>query len=280
MKVGLAICPNLNPSSPPLSLAYLASYLRAKSIEVVCMDFNIDLYSHANADNKSLWAPHMWQEWINKNKTPLADVDKGAVKRWVEVIQKESIQILGFSLLTTNVYTTMQVAKEIKKVCPDIKIVVGGPEVLRQLLLRHQDLWEVADVAVLGEGEEKLYQTITWLAGKNDAVMPVGVFTKEYTDMARSDEGPALPIDDLPYPDYSLFPLSSYKEKGQLPFIFSRGCIGRCAFCFEQKYWGKYRCRSVENVIGEMRHLKKEFNIWFGDRVEYKTKTGGGVANR
>lgn len=46
------------------------------------------------------------------------------------------------------------------------------------------------------------------------------------------------------------------------PIITSRGCPAKCTFCSANKVWGrKFRKRSVENVLLEMKHLKKEFGI-------------------
>jgi len=44
MKVALVICPQAHPDKPPLSLAYLGVYWQQRNIDVVCFDFNIDLY--------------------------------------------------------------------------------------------------------------------------------------------------------------------------------------------------------------------------------------------
>lgn len=46
------------------------------------------------------------------------------------------------------------------------------------------------------------------------------------------------------------------------PIITSRGCPARCTFCSARKVWGdRYRFRSVDNVITEMRFLREQYGV-------------------
>jgi radical SAM superfamily enzyme YgiQ (UPF0313 family) len=68
-----------------------------------------------------------------------------------------------------------------------------------------------------------------------------------------------------------------------LPFTASRGCAFRCKFCTSPATWGFQRYREVDDVIDEMRALKRQYGIqgllfqdlsistdirWFEDFVE------------
>ena len=77
-------------------------------------------------------------------------------------------------------------------------------------------------------------------------------------------------LDELPYPDWSLFPIKKFSYNPIItkkPFTFvlsSRGCTYSCNYCpyiSESNLGSKYRMRSVENVIGELKHLKEKFGI-------------------
>ena len=57
--------------------------------------------------------------------------------------------------------------------------------------------------------------------------------------------------------------ISPYPQKALTEQILtSRGCPGQCIFCTSSKFWGyKFRKRSKENVIKEMKHLIKTYGI-------------------
>jgi radical SAM superfamily enzyme YgiQ (UPF0313 family) len=67
--------------------------------------------------------------------------------------------------------------------------------------------------------------------------------------------GENFPIDDLPIPDLSDFPPTSYTFSGK-PMTFmitSRSCPHKCSFCSVHTTFGTdYRRRSVENVLEEI----------------------------
>lgn len=85
-------------------------------------------------------------------------------------------------------------------------------------------------------------------------------------------------LDDLPFPDWSIFPYQQYcyfpslSKKPFLPMIASRGCTYSCShYCPYPVISGKkWRRRSVENVIDEIQYLIKNYqikNILFRDPI-------------
>ncbi len=84
-------------------------------------------------------------------------------------------------------------------------------------------------------------------------------------------------LDELPFPAYDLLPNLNCYHTGVLspPFALiqtSRGCPFFCTFCAYGK--SKYRVRSVENVISEIKWLKEKFRIksflFFDDTISLK----------
>jgi magnesium-protoporphyrin IX monomethyl ester (oxidative) cyclase len=79
-------------------------------------------------------------------------------------------------------------------------------------------------------------------------------------------------LDSIPFPAYHLMELDKYfgldashgtrHKKRFCPIITSRGCPAKCTFCSAHQVWGnKYRMRSVENVLEEMRLLKDKYGV-------------------
>jgi magnesium-protoporphyrin IX monomethyl ester (oxidative) cyclase len=54
----------------------------------------------------------------------------------------------------------------------------------------------------------------------------------------------------------------SRKKRRWSPIITSRGCPAKCTFCSAYRVWGrKFRQRSPENVIAEMKDVKEQYGI-------------------
>jgi magnesium-protoporphyrin IX monomethyl ester (oxidative) cyclase len=79
-------------------------------------------------------------------------------------------------------------------------------------------------------------------------------------------------LDRLPFPARHLLNMEGYfglehshgtrRRKRFSPIVTSRGCPARCTFCSAYKVWGrKFRQRSPENVIAEMKHIKEKYGI-------------------
>lgn len=96
-----------------------------------------------------------------------------------------------------------------------------------------------------------------------------------------------LNLDELPFPAYDLLPNLNCYHTGVLnpPFALvqtSRGCPFSCTFCAYGK--SKYRVRSVENVISEIKWLKENFKIksflFFDDTISLKEGRTEEIAKR
>ena len=264
MRISLVLCPQANPDKPPLSLAYLAASLTAQGMQVNCFDFNIELFARVDEGGKKLWEGMMEPVWIDEarlEETRLVNDD--VLEGWVSTIVKTGPQIVGFSLLATNFYTTIRLARKLKLQNSALKIVFGGPQVYRLFGFGQLDVFGFADALILGEGEETLLKAVLSLEETGQIMPGEGILTREGPRFVGTDNQHLInPLDVIPFPKYEFFPLKLYKEKGQFPLIFSRGCIGRCAFCFEKAYWKGFRQRSVNNVIQEILLIREQFGIY------------------
>jgi len=84
---------------------------------------------------------------------------------------------------------------------------------------------------------------------------------------------PRTPIKDLDEyrPGWELLDWSLYKMFGferAAGLQFSRGCTLTCSYCGQWMFWKKWRHRSPENLVEQMRILSQEYGvklIWFAD---------------
>jgi radical SAM superfamily enzyme YgiQ (UPF0313 family) len=128
------------------------------------------------------------------------------------------------------------------------------------------------DCAVIGEGEETVVDLVRSLKEKTPLEQVKGiVFSKEGRVIRTPARELVANFDDVPHPAWDLIDLEKYfispnfhdsrgNKKRALPIFTSRGCPFRCAYCLHVM-GGKFRARSAENVMKEIRHLRNTYHI-------------------
>jgi len=185
------------------------------------------------------------------------------IDKIIEAIYRENPQVVGFSCYIWNISTVLKITGTLKKVLPDTKIILGGPEVSytpREILENNKSI----DYIVCGEGETafiKLLQNINQDIDSNI----LGVATK-----ANPSNGLTIPIDNLnnlpnPYENIEKEAL----ENKIVYYECSRGCPFRCSYCLSGLA-GSLRFLDIERVKEEIFELvinKKVKQIKFVDRT-------------
>lgn len=146
-------------------------------------------------------------------------------------ITEHDIDLLGFACYIWNIEMTLHVVDMVKAVRPDIKIVLGGPEVsftADELLERCPNI----DYIVQGEGEEAFHALVTALQLGNDGLDPVipGVRGRRNGSILGSAE--AVEVRDLstiPFP-YTEEDMDDLEHK-IIYYESSRGCPFSCQYC-------------------------------------------------
>lgn len=146
-------------------------------------------------------------------------------------ITEHDIDVLGFACYIWNIEMTLHVVDMVKAVRPDIKIVLGGPEVsftADELLERCPNI----DYIVQGEGEEAFHTLVTALQLGNDGLDPVipGVRGRKDGSILGSLE--AVEVSDLssiPFP-YTEEDMADLEHK-IIYYESSRGCPFSCQYC-------------------------------------------------
>ncbi len=132
----------------------------------------------------------------------------------VEVILARNPKIIGFGVYIWNVGPTTEVLAAIKRVRPDITLVLGGPEVSYEV--QTQPIVQLADYVITGEADLKLAalcQQLLWGEPAEAKILPA-----EPPDLSQL----VLPYDL--YDDEDVAHRIIYIEA-------SRGCPFTCEFC-------------------------------------------------
>ena len=174
----------------------------------------------------------------------------------IDYNEVKDADLVGISSITSTSTRSYKLINEIKKINPDVPIIMGGAH---PTFMPEEVIENGSDYAVRGEGERTILELIDAIEGKINFEDVKGLsFKKDGNFIHNEDRELIENLDELPYPDWSL--LENHEEINYMPIQTSRGCPYNCKFCSVIKVFGrKYRFRSVDSVIAEIKHLLKIF---------------------
>ena len=191
------------------------------------------------------------------------------VELFVEEIRKvdydlvKDADLVGISTITATAPRAYAIADRIRDM--GIPVILGGPHVtfLADEALEH------GDYVIRGEGEWALAELVDALELGGDFSEILNLSYKKDGRAVHNPERPAPDdLDSLPFPDFSLLKRDHPKiGRTTLPVMTSRGCPFDCSFCSVTGMFGrKYRYRSTENVLAELRRYdSRKHSIFFYD---------------
>jgi radical SAM superfamily enzyme YgiQ (UPF0313 family) len=218
-----------HPLFPPLGLAYMAAVLEQNDFEVKIFD------------------------------CPVCEIDHEKLKAELDSFQPTMV---GIGSMTPTIESALKSARVAKEVCPDAKVLMGGPHATfadKQILTDEK----AVDIIVRGEGEE----TILELAKQSPEMPKIGeikgiTFRKDNQIIQTSNRPFIQNLDALPRPAYKYIPVKKYWIAGRklLPIMTSRGCPFQCSYCVASEMFGaRFRARSPKNVLDELEWLRDEY---------------------
>lgn len=146
----------------------------------------------------------------------------------------------------------------------DLKIIVGGPHASTcpEFILKDN---EEVDFVCIGEGEKPFLKLTKRLSqgGSIDNIKGL-VYRKDGKIRNNGPSSLVQNLDKLPFPRKKEFAREGL-VKGRLRIITGRGCPFSCSYClntyYKEIYDGYVRKRSPENVMKEIKHFIKRYDI-------------------
>lgn len=229
----------------PLAAAYLKMFAAAHGLE---RDFEIEILDPRLANLAS---------------------ERALVR---EILAREPF-LVGFSCYLWNIQRTLWIARELKLRLPELRILLGGPEITLD------NAWVLADptvdYAAIGEGEQTFLELLTELRTHDKPTHPIaGLYVAPPLDQAAYRDLPPgggnvfrelgpLPLARKPLPQ--LDPISSPYLTGILDAADERlllletirGCIYNCKFCFYPKSYDDLYFVSREKILANLAHARE-----------------------
>jgi len=215
--------------NPPLSILYLAGYLKKHSQhQVFALDAQVE-----NLDYNDRF------------------------RQKIEAVNPSLIGITVMTFTLVDVLKTIDLIKQAEKnLNKKIIIVLGGPHV--HLFPQETINLENVDFIIKGEGEIPFLNLLEALEGRGELDSIKGLVYKKEKEIIDNPIGDFIKnLDELPFPDREILPIKKYNsllsgDKVVTTMFTSRGCPYRCAFCDRPHLGKKFRARSAQNVVDEM----------------------------
>jgi anaerobic magnesium-protoporphyrin IX monomethyl ester cyclase len=178
--------------------------------------------------------------------------------------------LLGHSGSTAAHKTAIKTIKAIHEQLPHLRVVYGGvyPSYADRVVMAE---CEEIDVVVRGEGEETILGLIRTWEQTDDLRYVDGVTWRKGDEIiVNRSRTPIKNLDEY-RPGWELVDWSRYSMFGFKPAAglqFSRGCTLTCTYCGQWMFWKKWRHRSPEHVIEQLKILVNQYGVkivWFAD---------------
>lgn len=237
MKI-LLICPVdrefLPPSVFPLGAGYIASILNENGYDIRILDLN------------GARDPGLLDQELSSNK----------------------YDIIGISSMITQYKRVKDTIKTIRFYDPSTMILLGGsgPSSHPALYLDNTP----ADIVCVGEGERTVLDLLSILENDGELNQCEGIAYGEDGEVIVTPPRDFIEdLDSIPFRAWDLFEttqkyidncLFKFGRKNGINIMTSRGCSGRCTYCF-RNCGNRIRYRSPENVLAEISFLKNNYNV-------------------
>ena len=217
-------------------------------------------YSHTSlavrylmvASKNETWSPKVLEYTINQHEDDM-----------IRNIMSYEPLVISFSCYIWNYEMVLRICKDIKTINPNIKILLGGPEVSYDAMAILK-AYDFIDVIMIGEGEATYRDLCNHLFNGKDLKSVKGIVYRNEGLFKTPDRKPIASLDEILFPYESLEGLDHKK----LYYESSRGCPYRCQYCLSSTT-GKVRFFSLERVKEDMLYFLKHdvIQVKFVDRT-------------
>ena len=175
----------------------------------------------------------------------------------VEAILGRDPWMVGFSCYLWNIDRTLWIAQRLKQRAPDLRIILGGPEITAD------NEWVLAqpwiDYFALGEGEQTFADLLAALATHNEPQAAIdGLYPGARSAATHVPPRPRSPLKRLdevssPY----LAGILDAREERTLLLETIRGCVFKCRFCYYPKSYDGLYFLSEEKIVANLAHASQ-----------------------
>jgi radical SAM superfamily enzyme YgiQ (UPF0313 family) len=207
----------------------------------------------------------------------------------VEKVRREKPDVVAFSVITGSHQAFLSANADIKRECPHVKTVIGGPyATFRPTVINEHpfdalgvgecdDAWpDLLDAFEGGRSIDDIHNIVT--PGNVSRVLKRSltdengwVIVSDHLRPRKTD------LDDLPFMDREIvYANTAFRMRPKRTMMAGRGCPFRCTYCFEHAWNAMYRGKgkifqkmSVPRLVAELKQLMRDWDTryvkWYDD---------------
>ena len=209
----------------------------------------------------------------------LRDAEKYSPVNYAKMIQAMDPDVAAFSIMRPHWYSMEPYFEEIKKLMPDLPIVIGG----YQAMLSQEQTIENPniDYICVGDGEYAIGNLVHHLRGTKEGPAE-GLWEKlEDGSVFETEPHQIGDLAALPFPDYDIFAKedgfkdvnsSIFGPKGKLvmPVMTGRGCPYRCTYCCNTPILEGWKTKKTflrkydpQDMVDELIRLRDKYGVGY-----------------
>jgi radical SAM superfamily enzyme YgiQ (UPF0313 family) len=169
--------------------------------------------------------------------------------------------MVGFTCYLWNIDRTLWIAERIKERQPEIKVVLGGPEITADNAWVLQS--PAVDYAAIGEGEQTFIELLEELLENDQPRRAIdGLFVASQMRSNAIDGALTVPF-RRPLPNLNtisspyLTGILDAADEEVLLLETIRGCVYRCKFCYYPKSYDALYFVDEEKIVANLRHARQ-----------------------
>ena len=211
-------------NTPPMGLLYVQASVERSRHESIFLDANIEGWDHEETARQAL---------------------------------SYNPDLVGLQAMTFTLPDAYLVAKAIKRLNEDVKVLIGGPH--PTIYPEETAGLEAVDFAFAGEGEDGFVAFLDTYHNPQARSTVPGIACKHDGEVSYTPSAGLISnLDSIPYParkssKYTRYSSVLAKRNPITIMITSRGCPFKCVFC--NRMDRKYRCHSEQYVLGEIEEI-------------------------
>ncbi|HET6979091.1 MAG TPA: radical SAM protein [Pyrinomonadaceae bacterium] len=169
--------------------------------------------------------------------------------------------VYGLSSICSSYPLTLRLAQEIRKLNPDARIILGGPQasVVDVATMR---AFPCIDIIVRGEADD----TFPALLHLLDNELPEweqlpGITFRRGDEVIRNTNAPVVEdLDRLPLPAFDLD--LRIRDRGGVHLEIGRGCPFACTFCSTNDFFRRnFRLKSPATMVSDITSIQKQYGL-------------------
>lgn len=194
---------------------------------------------------------------------------KDPIMNIVADLYSKKPDVIGFSCYIWNIEETMKVVAMLKKINPELVIILGGPEVTYDVY-DWLDQIPGADFIVIGEGEVTFKNLLLQIEGENNFKKVNGIAYRQDGQKIIQPQNGKVDLKSLPSP-YRLEEDRNELNKRVTYIETSRGCPFSCQFCLSSievgvRYFDREKIKEdirylMDNGAKTIKFVDRTFNI-------------------